>query len=97
MSGAEINDRIFGNSRRVIKITPRVCDFGTIAAAPGPVDKGGSHLSIYNSCQSLSSCTAEKEPRVLFLGFNEMWERDLWSSWLTEVSCLLANLDDKIN
>ena len=46
----------------------------------------GSQMTIYNSSQSLSSSSGEKEPRVLFLGFSEPWERDLWSGWLTEVS-----------
>lgn len=43
-------------------------------------------MNLYNSNQSLASGAEIKEPRVLFLGFSELWERDLWSLWLTEVS-----------
>jgi hypothetical protein len=40
--------------------------------------------SVYNSNVSVYS-SGEREV-VLFLGFEESWERDLWSSWLLEVS-----------
>lgn len=49
-------------------------------------------MNLYNSNQSLSSGAEIKEPRVLFLGFSELWERDLWSLWLTEVS--ISEWDD---
>lgn len=80
LSGAEIDDRIMSNSRSVIKIIPK--GFESL----GPLERGGSRSSIYNSSQSLSSSSGDREPRVLFLGFTEMWERDMWNSWLTEVS-----------
>lgn len=88
LCGAEICDGIVSNSRFVIKIVPRAFD-GPAAA----VANGGCQIVsnvVYNSNQSLSSGSwsgsAEKEPKVLFLGFGEPWERDLWSAWLTEVS-----------
>ncbi|KAG5675862.1 hypothetical protein PVAND_005730 [Polypedilum vanderplanki] len=43
---------------------------------------GGVH---HNSNLSVSSQSSEV---VLFLGFEESWERDLWSNWLMEVSIL---------
>lgn len=92
LCGAEICDGIVSNSRFVIKIVPR--------AIEGSNNGGPSCLPgnlVYNSNQSLSSGSfygsTEKEPRVLFLGFSEPWERDLWSAWLTEVSQLEINLD----
>lgn len=41
-----------------------------------------SNLSVYSN--------GDRETRevVLFLGFEESWERDLWSYWLTEVSII---------
>lgn len=75
LSGAEVHDEIYSNGRMVIRVTPRGCE--------GLAGEKGS--PIYNSNQSLASSSGEKE-RVLFLGFTDEWERDLWSSWLTEVS-----------
>jgi hypothetical protein len=40
---------------------------------------GGHHNS------NLSVCSQSSEV-VLFLGFEESWSRDLWSSWLMEVN-----------
>lgn len=37
------------------------------------------------NCSSLSVNAGEREI-VLFLGFEESWERDLWSSWMMEVN-----------
>lgn len=42
-------------------------------------------LSFYNSHDSVQS-TIEKETSALFFGFEDSWERDLWSAWLHEVS-----------
>lgn len=77
LSGAEIHDEIYSNGRMVIRVTLRGCE--------GSGGEKGSQMNIYNSNQSLTSSSGEKE-RVLFLGFTDEWERDLWSSWLTEVS-----------
>lgn len=49
---------------------------------------GHSPNTVHNS--NLSVCshgTAEREV-VLFLGFEDSWERDLWSNWLMEVSAI---------
>lgn len=48
---------------------------------------GLSHINnIHNSNLSVcSNGTAEREV-VLFLGFEDSWERDLWSNWLMEVN-----------
>lgn len=74
----------------VIKVFPRgiaIDNINTELVSLPALEGGSSQLNIYNSCQSLSSSGAgEKEPRVLFLGFSELWERDLWSTWLSEVS-----------
>lgn len=77
----------------VIKIVPKN---SSDLVAVG-VEKG-SQATIYNSNQSLSSSSGggEKEPRVLFLGFAEVWERDLWSSWLAEVSIRIYLMRSKL-
>lgn len=45
-----------------------------------------SSCEVYNSSRSVNSMaeTSDRE-RVLFIGFEESWERDLWSSWLIQV------------
>lgn len=43
----------------------------------------GSNAGFYNSSCSINSSGADK---VLFMGFEESWERDLWSTWLIEVN-----------
>lgn len=48
---------------------------------------GGHHNS------NLSVCSQSTEV-VLFLGFEESWERDLWSSWLMEVMIWVLFLND---
>lgn len=48
---------------------------------------GGTGITaIYNSsCSVNSSSSAGDREKVLFIGFEESWERDLWSAWLIEV------------
>lgn len=69
----------------MIKVVPRGVD-GLFNVTAGLLLEKGSQGTIYESSQSLSSGAGEKEARVLFLGYTEAWERDMWSSWLTEVS-----------
>ena len=47
---------------------------------------GHNNNNVHNSNLSVcSNGTADREV-VLFLGFEDSWERDLWSNWLMEVS-----------
>lgn len=50
------------------------------------VEENLNEISIYNSNGSVhsSDITGQVSP-VLFLGFEDSWERDLWSQWLIEV------------
>lgn len=45
---------------------------------------GGVEVNVYNSRDSVHS-TGDKETAVIFFGFEDSWERDLWSLWLLEV------------
>lgn len=45
---------------------------------------GAVEVNVYNSRDSVHS-TSEKETAVIFFGFEDSWERDLWSLWLLEV------------
>lgn len=48
--------------------------------------KSNSNCEVYNSSRSVNSIgDAGDRERVLFIGFEESWERDLWSSWLIQV------------
>lgn len=60
---------------------------GPVVVASG--NSGGADL-LYNSSWSLGGSSGggvacgDRE-KVLFIGFEESWERDLWSAWLIEV------------
>lgn len=43
-----------------------------------------AEVNIYNNSNSIYS-TNGKERAVFFFGFEDSWERDLWSFWLLEV------------
>lgn len=51
--------------------------------------RSNSNCEVYNSSRSVNS-TGEfgDRERILFIGFEESWERDLWSSWLIQVSAV---------
>lgn len=44
--------------------------------------------ALYNSSFSINSGVGDRE-KVLFIGFEESWERDLWSAWLIQVNIYL--------
>lgn len=47
---------------------------------------GSSSWCLYNSLSSLNSGYGGGErEQILFIGFEESWERDMWSAWLTQV------------
>lgn len=54
-----------------------------------PSAPANSTWCLYNSsCSSLNSVVGvngSDRERVLFIGFEESWERDMWSAWLTQV------------
>ena len=58
--------------------------------------KNSAATSMYKSNNNLdnsnSSVNGSDREVVLFFGFEESWERDLWSSWLMEVIYLFIYL-----
>lgn len=55
--------------------------------------KRNSSCEVYNSSRSVNSIVeAGDRERVLFIGFEESWERDLWSNWLIQVSVLTNSM-----
>lgn len=46
------------------------------------------------SIASGNSHTERNSDKVLFLGFEESWERDLWNKWLIEVRCYFFSFND---
>jgi hypothetical protein len=56
---------------------------GSSSSASSP---NSSNLSSGHHNSSNLSVSSQSSEVVLFLGFEESWERDLWSNWLMEVS-----------
>lgn len=98
LSGSEIFEHSPVYNRLIIKIVPKISDSlnntmenltrnksaeclnaATSSSSGSPSSSLGDH---HNSNLSVSSQSSEV---VLFLGFEESWERDLWSNWLMEV------------
>lgn len=101
LSGSEIFEHTPVYNRLIIKIVPKISDSLNNTSENLSRNKsseclnssGISHLSslvghlnnLHNSNLSVNSHGTEREV-VLFLGFEDSWERDLWSNWLMEVS-----------
>lgn len=102
LSGSEIFEHTPVYNRLIIKIVPKISDSlnnttenlsrnKSVDCLNSNSSSANSNLSsltnnVHNS--NLSVCsqgTAEREV-VLFLGFEDSWERDLWSNWLMEVN-----------
>lgn len=101
LSGSEIFEHSPCYNRLIIKIVPKISDSlnnttenlirnksvecinsSTSSSSSSPNSNLSSLGGHHNS--NLSVCSQSSEV-VLFLGFEESWERDLWSSWLMEV------------
>lgn len=100
LSGSEIFEHSPVYNRLIIKIVPKISDslnnitenlsrnksaecLNSNNSSTGSPTSIMSSLGIHhNSNLSVSSQSSEV---VLFLGFEESWERDLWSNWLMEV------------
>ena len=97
LSGSEIFEHSPVYNRLIIKIVPKISDSlnNTMenltrnksaeclnAASTSSSSPNSSLNGHHNSNLSVSSQSSEV---VLFLGFEESWERDLWSNWLMEV------------
>jgi hypothetical protein len=99
LSGSEIFEHTPVYNRLIIKIVPKASDslgenlsrnksvdcLNTSSTASSSANSSLSNSNnLHNSNLSVSSST-EREV-VLFLGFEDSWERDLWSTWLMEVN-----------
>ena len=101
LSGSEIFEHSPCYNRLIIKIVPKISDSlnnttenltrnksveclntSSSSSTSSPNSNLSSLGGHHNSNLSVSSQSSEV---VLFLGFEESWERDLWSSWLMEV------------
>lgn len=91
--GADIFEHAPSHNRLIIKIVPKANESGngTRENLTGGrfIDSSGSSSNstthLYNSNASMHSSSNNDRETVLFLGFEESWERDQWSDWLSEV------------
>ncbi|GAB0089409.1 Protein phosphatase PHLPP-like protein [Sergentomyia squamirostris] len=86
VGGADIYEHSPGYNRLILKIQPKTTEDIKESKLPDtfihhPTTSIGS---LYHSSASLASVINGDNDRVLFLGFEESWERDLWSNWLLE-------------
>lgn len=51
---------------------------------------GGGGGTLYSSSCSINTGFGDRE-KILFIGFEESWERDLWSTWLIQVNYFYVN------
>jgi hypothetical protein len=102
LSGSEIFEHTPVYNRLIIKIVPKISDSLNNTTENLSRNKSaeclnsnsssansslGHSSNIHNSNLSVcSNGTAAEREVVLFLGFEDSWERDLWSNWLMEVS-----------
>ncbi|XP_055636065.1 protein phosphatase PHLPP-like protein [Toxorhynchites rutilus septentrionalis] len=82
LSGADIFEHTPSYNRLIIKIVPKSTASNTKETLNRFIDNADSATHLYNSNASVHSIN-ERET-VLFLGFEESWERDQWSGWLSE-------------
>ncbi|KAL1400643.1 hypothetical protein pipiens_007265 [Culex pipiens pipiens] len=92
--GADIFEHAPSHNRLIIKIVPKANESGNGTrenlAGGRFIDSSGSSSNstthLYNSNASMHSSSNNDRETVLFLGFEESWERDQWSDWLSETN-----------
>ncbi|XP_058825668.1 protein phosphatase PHLPP-like protein [Topomyia yanbarensis] len=86
LAGANIFEHAPGYDRLIIKIAPKTIVTGSGSCTKENfnrcIDSTSSISHLYHSNGSAHSINDRET--VLFLGFEESWERDLWSGWLSE-------------
>lgn len=97
LSGSEIFEHSPVYNRLIIKIVPKISDsLNNTMENLSRNNKSAECLNVASSNSSPSSSltghhnsnisvSSQSSEIVLFLGFEESWERDLWSNWLMEV------------
>ncbi|XP_029727244.2 protein phosphatase PHLPP-like protein [Aedes albopictus] len=86
LSGADIYEHSPGYNRLIIKIVPKSIDNNNGSSTKENLSRfidSTSTTHLYNSTASVHSISDRET--VLFLGFEESWERDQWSGWLSEI------------
>lgn len=99
LSSSEIFEHSPVYNRLIIKIVPKINESTEIDCL-SLLKKSNECLSSNNNGNSkssnsnLSDCSNGNNDRnvVLFLGFEDSWERDLWSNWLMEVGQVSTDL-----
>lgn len=89
----KLNDSLHNTKENLCRNKSVDCLNSSINNNSSSTSSGNSNLSsMSNNAHSNLSVysNGDRETRevVLFLGFEESWERDLWSYWLTEVSLI---------
>lgn len=93
LSGADIYEHSPGYNRLIIKIVPKSIDNNNGSSTKENLSKfidSTSTTQLYNSTASVHSISDRET--VLFLGFEESWERDQWSGWLSEVRTIMMRV-----
>lgn len=93
LSSSEIFEHSPVYNRLIIKIVPKINDSTEIDCLSllkksNECLNNGSSTNNKSSNSNLSDCSngnSSDRNVVLFLGFEDSWERDLWSNWLMEV------------
>lgn len=95
LSTSEIFEHSPGYNRLIIKIVPKACDSLYNTKENIHHLRSSDYLNLNNNFNNSDSSVYSSNERevVLFLGFEESWERDLWSSWLIEVSTSSATVN----
>lgn len=103
LSGADIFEHLPNYNRLILKIIPKISCGGNSDSVfsnnnnnnSTTINNNNNSISVYNSNVSVNSSVlgsgGGSGEKVLFFGFEESWERDLWSTWLLEVSLNFLN------
>lgn len=79
---ADITEYIPEHNRLIVKIVPKSGPINSIETAS--ISDDNNKNSSYSSFGSLYSKCRDQKP-ILFMGFHDSWERDMWSEWLLQV------------
>lgn len=89
LSSADVFEHSPNYNRLILKIVPKVsCSNSVHQIRENQFQNNAGSINTANLCNSIGSVNSVDRDNVLFMGFEESWERDLWSTWLLEV-CFL--------
>ncbi|XP_063697541.1 protein phosphatase PHLPP-like protein [Culicoides brevitarsis] len=85
LTGAGIFEHTPNYNRLIIKIVPQTKRSHMERDQSNGMGENLDEISVYNSSESVENEEmANGQGTVLFMGFEDSWERDLWSQWLIE-------------